>query len=120
MSFREKPKRLTAGKMDKQISYVEVDKNTQDAWGQPLDVPGFETSRIGPLWASVEPLQGREHFSADEHMADVTHRIRHLYVGGIKREYFVKLGSRRFEVLYFMDQDERQFEMEVLVKERLP
>jgi SPP1 family predicted phage head-tail adaptor len=60
-------------------------------------VDGSVTRTWAPLatvWASVEPLLGRERFDAQREQADVSHRVRMRFLAGISHNMRVMLGSR--------------------------
>ena len=112
--MREKPKRMTASKMDKRITY-KTHTATQGDYNEPINAwVDFDTR-----WASIEPIRGREHFNSAQVNSEVTHRIRHLYLSGIDPTMEIHFGGRVFEILYFMNIDERNYEMEVMCKERV-
>jgi SPP1 family predicted phage head-tail adaptor len=68
-------------------------------------------------WASIEPLNGREFFAAQQVNAEVTARIRLRYLPGVTRQMQVKFGSRTFAIESVINVEERNRELQLMVKE---
>jgi SPP1 family predicted phage head-tail adaptor len=86
----------------------------KDSFGQPLD----EYLPVCTIWAAVEPLQGREFFSAMQENAEVTTRIRIRYREGIDRTMIVRHGDIDFEILYIIHPELNKRELQLMCKER--
>ena len=69
---------------------------TQDSYGDAIET----WSTIATVWASVEPISGRELWQAQQAQADVTHTITIRVDSStpILPEHRVKWGSRIFHV----------------------
>lgn len=50
------------------------------------------------VWASVEPLNGRELFAAQEHHAEVTTRVRIRYRDGLTAKMRLSVGGEIYEI----------------------
>ena len=85
-----------------------------DKYGQPLD----DWIPVATLWAAIEPLRGREYFSAHAEHADVTTRIRIRYRDGIDRTMRVKYGETEFEILHIIHPEFNRRELQLMCKER--
>jgi len=72
---------------------------------------------VATIWASIEPLSGREFFAAQQVNAEVTTRIRTRYLAGIKSSMRVVYGSRIFDIQSIIDIEERHTEMHLMCKE---
>lgn len=85
-----------------------------DEYGQPLDdyVP------IATVWAAIEPLRGREYFSAMSEHAEVTTRIRIRYREDIDRTMQVRYGGAEFEILHIIHPEFGKKELQLMCKER--
>lgn len=59
------------------------------------------------VWASIEPLSGREYFAAQQINSEVLVRITIRYLSGITAEARVVLDGRIFEVLSVINPEER-------------
>jgi SPP1 family predicted phage head-tail adaptor len=69
--------------------------------------------------ASIEPLTGREYFAAEREQADVSHRIRMRYTGGITHRMRVSFGSRIFEIESVINVGERNRELILICREAI-
>ncbi len=84
------------------------------------DTYGGETvtwADVTTVWAAVEPIAGREYFSAQQLQADVNHRIRIRYYSGVTTTMRVKLGTRYFDILSILNLEERDRETHLMCKE---
>lgn len=69
------------------------------------------------VWASIEPLTGREYFYAHQIKNEVSHRVRIRYRTDITNEMRIKHGEKIFEIESIIDLKEgRQF-LEILGRE---
>lgn len=50
------------------------------------------------IWASINPISGREYFAAKSAQAETTHHIDFWYIPGITSEMRVKYGNKIFEI----------------------
>lgn len=85
-----------------------------DEYGQPLDafVP------VATVWAAIEPLRGREYFSAMSEHAEVTTRIRIRYRDDVDRTMIVQYGETTFEILHIIRPEFGKKELQLMCKER--
>ena len=91
--------------------YVETGR---DQWNNPIEdwVP-FDEVR-----GEVDPLQGREFFSAQQSHAEQTHRISMRYIKGIKPTMRVVWGERVFEIKSPpLNPMEQNYEIQLMCKE---
>lgn len=83
--FKYRP-RLNAGKMNRRISIQKL-MNAHDDAGYPI--PGQKEWRdvfSSKLWASREPIRGREFFAADAAQSEITVRYKIRYRSGVSNE----------------------------------
>lgn len=85
-----------------------------DEYGQPLD--GFVP--VATVWAAIEPLRGREYFSAMSEHAEVTTRIRIRYRDDVDRTMIVQYGETTFEILHIIHPEFGKKELQLMCKER--
>lgn len=71
------------------------------------------------VWAKIQPLTGREYFSAQQTQAEMTHNIYMRYTSGIAPDDRVSWGSRVFDIIEAVNVDERGVELILRCKERL-
>jgi SPP1 family predicted phage head-tail adaptor len=68
-------------------------------------------------WASIEPLRGREFYSAQQVNANVTHKIGMRYYSGLTPTHRLKFGTRIFNIVDVRLIKEIKNEMEILATE---
>jgi phage head-tail adaptor, putative, SPP1 family len=85
-----------------------------DDYGQPLN----EWQPVATVWAGIEPLRGREYFSAMSEHAEVTTRIRIRYREGIDRTMRVVYNDTEFEILHIIHPEYNHHELQLMCKER--
>lgn len=72
---------------------------------------------LATLWASVEPLSGREYFYSHQIKAEVTHRVKIRYREDITVKMRIKHRDRVLEIESILDKKERREELEILCRE---
>ena len=69
-------------------------------------------------WGSLEPLNGREWFESSlAENSEITARFRMRYVASVLPTMRLDFGSRQFEIVSVINPDERNRELELMVKE---
>lgn len=107
---------LPAGRLNKRISIeAPADPPVQTASGavQKTWVP-FAT-----VWASFEPLSGKEIFAAQQYSSEATHRVTIRYRAGLTSKMRIKLGTRAFDILSEMNEMERNQDIVMICQEGL-
>jgi SPP1 family predicted phage head-tail adaptor len=103
---------LKAGHLDKR---VEIQANTPAANDIGEMVASWET--VDTVWASIEPLTGREVLQAQQVQAESTVRIRIRYYSGLTAAHRLKYGSRIYEINSISDKFERGEHIELMCRE---
>lgn len=85
-----------------------------DEVGQPLD----DFIKVGETWAAIEPLRGRELFSAQQANAEVTARVTIRYQTGIDRTMEIHYNNAKFEILYIINPEYADTELQLMCRER--
>jgi len=83
---------------------------------------GAETvtwTAVATVWASVEPLRGREFLEAQREGAEVTTKVVMRYRGGIVPEMQVTYSDHTYDVLAVIHVDERGRELQLMCREVL-
>jgi SPP1 family predicted phage head-tail adaptor len=87
--------------------------------------PLSDIGEIEPDWqdfvsryASINPLVGREYWSARQVNAEITGKINIRYVSGITPKMRVKFGDRIFNIEAIINVEERNRELVLLVSEK--
>lgn len=89
--------------------------SNQDGYGEAVRT----YTTYATVWASVEPLQGREFEFAQQISAETTHRITIRYNSNVTVEHRVKFGTRIFEITSPVNPKERNEKMILFCKEEL-
>lgn len=63
------------------------------------------------VWASIEPLSGREYFAAAQAQSSVTHKITIRYRAGIRVHYRAMWNNRIFDIQSILNREERNIEL---------
>lgn len=74
-------------------------------------------STVTTVWASVEPLRGRELFDAEQVQSEISHRVRVRYSGSVTPQNRLLFGSRVLEIQAVINVNERNREMQLMCKE---
>jgi SPP1 family predicted phage head-tail adaptor len=87
-------------------------------------VDGDQVTTWTDVWtcsAAIEPISGREYFSAASISADVSHRIRIRYTSAFAPlpNMQIVYGSRTFDIQTVMNVEERNHELHLMTKERV-
>jgi SPP1 family predicted phage head-tail adaptor len=85
----------------------------RDAYGQPIET--FAT--YATVWAAIQPLSMRERLQSEQLEGERSHRITIRYNSSIGRTHRALFGSRIFEIVSILNNDERNATMELLCKE---
>jgi SPP1 family predicted phage head-tail adaptor len=106
---------MIAERLNKRIT-IKQQPTTQDNYGETItDVnlwPTFLT-----VWASVEPINGKEFFAAEQVNASVSTRIRIRYLTGVKPAMAVLYGTRIYNIISVIDYQEQHKEMQLMCEE---
>lgn len=79
-------------------------------------VPSWAT--FATVWASIEPLRGRELEAAQQRFAEASHEVVIRYLVGLVPKMRVKFGTRLFDIGFVQNIEERNREMRLDVVER--
>lgn len=72
---------------------------------------------VSTVWASVEPLSGREFLDASQTEADISHRVRIRHYDDLTPSHRIVHGGRHLNIETIMNRDERDIELELMCKE---
>jgi SPP1 family predicted phage head-tail adaptor len=103
---------MQAGKLR---NYVTIQKSTETQDANLELVLAWAT--FANVWASIEPLIGREFWSARQTVSEVTGKIRTRYIDGIIPKMQVIDGIKTYEIEAVIDFENRHEELILLVKE---
>lgn len=103
---------MRAGELRHRVT-IQQKSVTRDSFGAET----VSWTDVAVVWAAIEPLQGREFFSAQQVNAEVTTRIRIRYRSGITPAMRVLFGSRAFDIQGIINIEERNRELHLMCKE---
>lgn len=91
---------MRAGKMRHRVT---IQREATDADGSPSVTDGMGGKRlqwvdVATVWASIEPMAGKERLFAAQLEAGTTHRVRMRYYAGLTQSNALLFGSRRFNI----------------------
>ena len=103
---------LKAGRLRHRVT-LQSAADTADGGG------GFTTvwSDVATVWASIEPLKGRERLFAQQLESPVSHRVTLRHRSGVTTAMRVKFGSRILNIRSVINAEERDRALELLCEE---
>jgi SPP1 family predicted phage head-tail adaptor len=102
--------RISAGDLRQQIKIVDL-TNVQDSFG---GVAIDSATPFATVWAAVEPLSGRELYTAQQKVSEVTHRITIRWMEGVKARQNVWFNDRQFQIEAVENPEERNIVLYLL------
>jgi SPP1 family predicted phage head-tail adaptor len=103
---------VRSGKLRHQIAIMQA-VETRSATGQPV----VTWATFATVFASVEPLRGREFFASKQIQAQVDVRIRIRYLEGVVPKMRVIFGTKTYLIDSVIDPEERHIEMQIMAQE---
>lgn len=103
---------MRAGKLRHRVT-VERPQEAAGAYGEAQ----VSWEPMATVWASVEPVSGREFFAAAQVQTDITHRVRMRYLAGVTPKHRIRFGERLLDVRLVRNIEERNAELELLCVE---
>lgn len=103
---------MNIGKLRRKI-IIQQQTSTQDGYGGTVKT----WTDVATVWASVEPLDGREFFAAQQVNSEVTTRIKLRYLAGVVSKMRIVHGTKTYDILSVIDPEERHKELQVMCKE---
>lgn len=85
----------------------------------PSGEPQAAWTDLATVWCSIEPLNGRELFAAQEHHSEVEVRIRIRYRDDVTAQMRVSHESKYYVVLAIIDHELRHREQDLLCSQGL-
>jgi len=86
----------------------------------PSDGKGGKTTTWGTTtvcWGAFKPTRGREWIESGLENSEITEIFRMRYFNGITPDMRIYIGSRKFEIVSVINVDERNRELELVLKE---
>lgn len=92
---------------------IQESTDTRDSYGEPIHA----WNTFDQVWASIEPISGREYFASKETRSQSTHRIRIRYRSGLSTKMRISWDSRYFDIESILNPDERDRELVLMCVE---
>jgi SPP1 family predicted phage head-tail adaptor len=105
---------IRAGELRHRIQIVKPSLAQDTAGGWQID----KNNLFATVWASVEALTGRELYSAQQKVSEVTHKITIRWLAGVKSKMNIWFDNRQFQIENVQNPDERHKKLELLCIER--
>lgn len=103
---------MRIGQLDKRVTIQETVRVPDGGGGYT------ETWKdVATVWASLQPLSGREVIQSGQLQAQVPHRVRIRYRPGITAANRLTFKGRTLEIISVANIDERNVELELLCQE---
>ena len=103
---------MQVGKLRHKVELKHLSQ-TQNTYGEPVDT----WTKYADVWASIEPLSGRELLLAQQVNAELTLRVIIRYHSAMVVTDRIIKDSRTLEVVNIINKNERNEQMELLCKE---
>lgn len=97
---------------------LEVQANTPTTTAKGEHVQGWST--VVTRWASIVPAAGQFFTASEQVRSKVSHKIVMRYYDGLTPKHRLKLGSRVFNILSVLDENELHTKHTILATEVLP
>ena len=103
---------IAAGKLRHRIALQSLTAGSPQQTGSGM--PDESWATVVTVSASVEPLNGRELFAAQEHHSEVTTRVRIRYRSGITAKMRVSHGGTLYNIRDVIDPEKRHRELQLM------
>ena len=88
---------------------------TRDSIGQELE----EWQDVATVWASIEPLSGKEYFNAQQTNSEVTTKITLRYLLGVTSQMRIIFQKHTYNILSVINFEERNIYLQLLCSEKV-
>lgn len=106
---------MRAGSLNKKITIQKLGDAVDDFGG--IIEGGYQD--FATVWASINPVTGKEAFLSNTDFSTVSHKIKIRYLAGIDASMRIFWNDRFFEIKYFINYQEANKEIEFLCEERI-
>lgn len=106
---------ITSGKLDKRVTIQQL--SAASPARNDVGEPNETWVAVATVWASVEPLQGREYWAQQQIQSEVSIRLRIRYRSGLTTKMRVVYGSKIFDIKSIIDPQEKHEELQLMCSE---
>jgi SPP1 family predicted phage head-tail adaptor len=104
---------MRAGKLRQRVTIQSQTTARDDFGGETVT-----WSDVATVWASIEPLNGREYMAAQQLQTAVTTRIRVRYIDGVTAAMRVKADDVAYDIQSVINPNDRGAELTLMCIER--
>lgn len=108
---------MRAGKLRHRITIQQLVAGSPDTL--PTGEPDVSWAEYLTVYASIDPVTGREPFLSQQKIGETSHKVRIRYRSGIVPKMRVLYGSRVFDILAVLNWEEKNAELLLLCSEGL-
>lgn len=98
---------MNPGKLNKRITFQLQDLDSEDE----------DWKDIATTWANINPISGKEYYSAETINSDLTHKIRLRYRKGITPDMRVIYNDRIFYIISVINEYEKNTMLQLMCRE---
>jgi SPP1 family predicted phage head-tail adaptor len=103
---------MNAGRLRHRIT-IQEPVTARNGYGEAITT----WTAVATVWASVEPLSGREYFAAEHVQSEVTHRVRMRWQSGITPDMRVLFNGRVLKIDAVINYGERRTDLQLMCQE---
>lgn len=89
--------------------------SSKDSFGAEIET----WSDTATVWASIEPLSGKEYFAAQQVNAEINTKITIRYRAGVQSTMRLAFQNRQFDILSVINTEEKKLELILMCREVL-
>ena len=105
---------MRSGKLKHRVTIQELSIARND-YGEDIE----SWVNVSIVWASIEPLRGREYWQAKQVVGEITGRITIRYLEGVDEKMRIIYGEKTYNILSVINPEEKNRILQLLVKEVL-
>lgn len=98
---------MDPGKLNKRITFQLQDLDSEDE----------DWKDIATTWANINPISGKEYYSAETINSDLTHKIRLRYRKGITPDMRILYNGRIFYIISVINEYEKNTMLQLMCRE---
>ena len=106
---------MRAGSLDKKIT-IQYIGSTRNDFGE-IEQGNYQDFKA--VWASINPVSGKESFLSNTNFSTVSHKIKIRYLSGLNASMRIVWKDRIFLIKYFMNFNEANKEIDILCEEQV-
>jgi SPP1 family predicted phage head-tail adaptor len=105
---------MNPGELNKRIT-IQRKKTTLNSYGENIQ----DWENLITIWASINPIVGKEYFAAETINSEVTHKIKVRYLNIIKPNMRIEFNSRIFTIQSIINYKENNTELQIMCNEEV-